>query len=277
MLRRPGLIEQPVRGLPESNKLEPEKVEEKKEDGPKDELYRGSNLKIKSILDRAPKSPRKILPSKNSNLISMNPPKAVPPLRNLSSYVVNAIVLSYYGTPFEVGKLLNSLSGTSRAYAERHLPFLKSFLNWDAEIAYSLEFGDTTVKYEIFDSIHPSEKTLKEITRTTVVKLQKIRYKVTELGYLGGIQLEFANLHGSPFFSTDHVFRNSFKTVNIDTTKTIKTVSLKTYREGLLGTNSAQFTAMKFTDKEGVDILDLNFSKGEPLGTWVTYQIPLGH
>ena len=73
---------------------------------------------------------------------------------------MNAIILSYYGTPFEVGKLLNKLSGTSRAYAERHLPFLKSFLNWDAEIAYTLEFGDTTVKYEIFDSVHPSEKTL---------------------------------------------------------------------------------------------------------------------
>ena len=82
---------------------------------------------------------------------------------------------------------MNKLSRTSRAYGDKHLPFLKSFLNWDAEIAFSLEFGDTRSKYELSDSQHPTEQVLKQITSTTIVKLQKLRYKVTESGSLGGI------------------------------------------------------------------------------------------
>ena len=64
---------------------------------------------------------------------------------------------------------------------------LKAFLNWEAEISYSLEFGDLTADYTHMDSRHPSEKVLKELTRTKVIKLQKIRYKTTNSGALGGI------------------------------------------------------------------------------------------
>ena len=41
--------------------------------------------------------------------------------------------------------------------------------------------------------------------------------------------------------------------------------------------DEVQITAMKFTDKDDGNILDLNFSEGEPAGTWTTYQIPPGH
>ena len=128
------------------------------------------------------------------------PTKTLPPLRNLSSFLVNATVFSYYGTQSQVGILLNSLSKNSRAYAERHLSLLKVFLNWEAEISYSLEFGDTTAKYQVHDRPHPTDKALKELTRTKVIKLQRIRYKTSKIGTLGGIQLEFANMTGSAFY-----------------------------------------------------------------------------
>ena len=105
---------------------------------------------------------------------------------------------------------------------------LKAFLNWEAEISYSLEFGDLTADYKHTDSRHPSEKVLKELTRTKVIKLQKIRYKTTKSGTLGGIQLEFANLTGSPFFQTTESFRSNFKTIDVDTSKVIDKVSVQT-------------------------------------------------
>ena len=113
----------------------------------------------------------KLRPINHTQIEIFKPAKTLPPLRKLSSFVVNATILSYYGTPFQVSILLNALSRNSRVYAERHLPLLKAFLNWEAEISYSLEFGNTGVNYTVHDSRHPSEKILKELTRTKVIKL----------------------------------------------------------------------------------------------------------
>ena len=167
------------------------------------------------------------------------------------------------------------MSRNSRAYAERHLALLKVFLNWEAEISYSLEFGDTTAKYQVHDRPHPTDKALKELTRTKVIKLQRIRYKTSKIGTLGGIQLEFANMTGSAFYQTSETGFN-FRTVDIDTSRTIDKVSMKTTSK-TGDEDEVQITAMKFTDKDDGNILDLNFSNDEPRGTWTTYQIPLGH
>ena len=80
---------------------------------------------------------------------------------------------------------------------------------------------------------------------------------------------------GSAFYQTSETGQN-FKTVDIDTSKTIDKVSMKTTSK-VGDDDEVQITAMKFTDKADSNILDLNFSNGEPQGTWTTYQIPLGH
>ena len=56
------------------------------------------------------------------------------------------------------------------------------------------------------------------------------------------------------------MFRNNFKTVDIDTTRIIDKVGMMTHRKSDDG--EVQITALKFTDKDGGSILDLSFNKG---------------
>ena len=72
----------------------------------------------------------------------------------MSSFAVAAVILSYYDNSLRVGMLLTLLNRNSIAYAEKHLPLLKAFLNWEAEISYIMEFGDKNLSY---DSFYPNE------------------------------------------------------------------------------------------------------------------------
>ena len=82
------------------------------------------------------------------NVKIMIPKTCAPPFRNLLSFMIAAGVLSFYGSPNKVSVLLNQLNRNSRAYANKHLPILKGHLNWLAEIAYTLEFGDSSIAYD---------------------------------------------------------------------------------------------------------------------------------
>ena len=123
-----------------------------------------------------------------------------------------------------------------------------------------IEFGNTDLPYT---NVYPNEATLKKLVRTEIIKLQRIRYQTTSVGNLAGIQMEFANLTGSPLFCPHYLMRfegrtvaaRPFKTIEIDTSRRIQHISMKV----LKNEKQSCIGGLRFIDEHGDFIVDRNF------------------
>ncbi len=79
------------------------------------------------------------------------------------------------------------------------------------------------------------------------------------MGSLNGIQMEFANLTGTPFFQPTSLIKRegdrrqtiTYKTVGIDVEKSIRRVSMKVYQ--------SQIGGLRLIDEDGEYVLNKNF------------------
>ena len=76
--------------------------------------------------------------------------------------------------------------------------------------------------------------------------------------------MEFNNLTGTPFFETG--YKSAFKVINIDTSKTVRKVSMLICRRSFIN-------GLRLVDDGGEYLVNATF-KDE--GDWITYQIPIG-
>ena len=101
------------------------------------------------------------------------------------------------------------------------------------------------------------------------LKLSAVRYK-TYANELAGIKLEFANGLETPLFETDFSRDTdpTLKLVRVDTSRTIRRISLKIDRRECL-------RGLRLIDRYGEDIVEIVWAKATS-GRWITSQIPIG-
>ena len=90
----------------------------------------------------------------------------------------------------------------------------------------------------------------------TFPQLEKISYKTRQLNRLAGIQLFFTEGFISPLFQTKNAQDNEVKSILVDTTKQIRSISLLIY-------TGVYYEGIRLFDEQGNAVVDVQWNEFE--------------
>ena len=197
------------------------------------------------------------------------------PFKNLPSLNASAIVLSYLVYREDAEKWLKLLSKNTAKYYNRHKDILDSFLYAKPVMREVISFGTEDMEWSKWSTTRdkfPNGHSFEELVAyKNNIKLKQIQYCMYEnCGKLTSFKLVFTNgikstLITSPFHDPNYTVH----TINVDTTRTFRKVSIKL--------NKNWFYGIRLIDERGMYIVNeewLESHKGDEY--WDTRYIPEG-